>query len=58
MMRITIKTENDAFQPYPYAEVARVLRELADKLDPVGMPSNDEVWTLRDINGNTVGTVT
>jgi len=56
-VKITIKTANDAFQPNPCHEVARILRELADRIDGAGMPGKEEVWTLRDVNGNTIGAV-
>lgn len=56
-MNIRIETENDAFAELPGAEVARILREYADKLDanPYVIPAP---VTLRDRFGNTVGTVT
>jgi hypothetical protein len=59
---ITIDTENDAFTDDPRAEVARVLHELAYRVDGVHKPviycnaGDDD--TVRDINGNTVGAVT
>ena len=49
-----IDTENDAFLDNSPAEVSRILRELADKLDS----ENQLDWAysnLRDINGNIVG---
>lgn len=49
---ITINTEKDAFNSEPSQELARVLRELADKIE-----QDTEVksrW-IRDINGNIVG---
>jgi len=49
---ITIETENAAFDPDPEVEVARILKDLATKLDRSELP--DE---LRDYNGNKVGTV-
>jgi hypothetical protein len=54
MIRITIDTGNAAFSDgNKGAEVARILRELADRLDDSGA----EVLpvTLRDYNGNRVG---
>ncbi len=51
---IEIETENDAFTPDPYPEVARILREIADSLGPGGhLPS-----VLRDVNGNRIGRCT
>ena len=54
MLQLTIKTENVAFQPSEGYEVARILKELATKIE------NDLKFTelcqpLRDLNGNTVG---
>jgi hypothetical protein len=54
MLQLTIKTENLAFQPSEGYEVARILKELATKIE------NDLNFTelcqpLRDLNGNTVG---
>jgi hypothetical protein len=51
MLKITIKTENDAFADgNKRAEVARILREVADSLER----GSDEV-VCRDFNGNKVG---
>ena len=55
MFKIEIETDNDAFAPEPGPELARILRELADKLDAGTVP---ESVRLRDINGNTCGTAT
>lgn len=49
---ITIETNNAAFQPEPCYEVARILRDLADKLAEGGEPE-----TVRDYNGGTVGRI-
>jgi hypothetical protein len=50
---IAISTGNAAFEgDYGY-ELARILRELADKFE-----SGQEPLKIRDINGNTVGSVT
>ena len=52
---ITIKTENEDFRDDPSIEVARILRDLADRLDghPHLSPGHDQA--LLDINGNEVG---
>lgn len=44
--------DNDAFQPDPRPEIARILRELADKIEN-GMEEGR--FFLRDLNGNKVG---
>ena len=49
---VFIRTGNDAFQPDTREEIARILRELADKVESGGIPPH----TLKDYNGNTVGT--
>lgn len=48
---ITIETANAAFDNAP-EEVARILHELADRFQQRAIPEK-----LRDINGNTCGTV-
>lgn len=51
---IEIKTSNDAFQDgNSHSEIARILRQLADDFE-----NNMAVKILRDINGNTVGSLT
>lgn len=50
MMRLTIETGNAAFEDDPGAEVARILREVAE-LAEEGSTSGP----LYDINGNPVG---
>lgn len=49
-LTLTIEANNDAFHDSKEQEVARILRELADKIES----GADEV-ILRDINGNRVG---
>ncbi|UUZ75470.1 hypothetical protein LP414_27530 [Polaromonas sp. P1(28)-13] len=51
---ITIQCDNAAFDPDPEAELARILKELSEKL-----LHNDirTVGRLIDINGNPVGKV-
>ena len=58
-MRITIliNTANEAFYPNPADEVARILRDLADKFTDVGMIDAKEPIRIRDVNGNTVGAI-
>jgi hypothetical protein len=48
----TLKFENhhDAFQPDGVAESARILRNLAYRLE-----RGDSNWKIKDSNGNTVG---
>lgn len=48
---ITVQMDNAAFTDDPGAELARILRELAEKTDREG----PFVRHLRDANGNTVG---
>lgn len=50
---LSINTSNAAFDDYEAHEVARILRELAQRLENNGMESE---IILRDINGNKVGT--
>lgn len=57
---ISINTDNAAFEDAytPGAEVARILRKLADLAEPEGDVCALDSETLRDANGNTVGLVT
>jgi len=52
MFTLKINTDNAAFEDDPTAEVARILRALADRLV---CASPDESYPLRDVNGNKVG---
>jgi hypothetical protein len=52
---ITINTDNDAFQPDPGSEIARILDNLADKLEMEIIISHQYI---RDLNGNICGDVT
>lgn len=49
---LSIDCDNEAFTDDPTAEVARILRNLADRLTGA---SPDEDYPLRDVNGNRVG---
>lgn len=51
---VTIHTGNDAFGNEPEAEVSRILRELAGKVQVYALEPGD-VEPLLDANGNTVG---
>lgn len=51
---ITIETGNAAFEDAPASEVARILRGLAERFEDAG---DLDGCPVRDINGNTVGTV-
>lgn len=57
MIRIEIKTGNDAFEGHSYyPEIARILRKLADRVDTLtGSSGMMGEWPLLDSNGNTVG---
>ena len=51
MLEIKINSNsNDAFVDDDAAEVARILREVADKLE-----NGERVFPIRDINGNQCG---
>lgn len=59
---LSIDMDNAAFDPdlldgSPNAEVARILRDLADRLDS-DEGSMAAQGSVRDVNGNTVGTWT
>ena len=52
---IWLETGNAAFEDEPATEIARILRDLADKFDR-GEAHGDSM-PLRDINGNRCGAV-
>ena len=52
--KLTIDTDNAAFEEGREEEVARILRHVADQL-LLGEPMAPNYETLRDINGNDVG---
>lgn len=54
MLTVKIKTNNNAFTDNIPAECARILRELADRLEN----EYEQDGGLRDYNGNTVGSFT
>jgi hypothetical protein len=54
MITITIKTGNAAFEPDPNYELARILKEIAKKLENGYDP---EDISIMDINGNNVGEI-
>lgn len=51
-LKITIETINAAFDAAPEIECARILREMADRMESTDIPP-----VLRDINGNKCGSV-
>lgn len=56
MFKLNIETGNEAFTAAPGAEIARILRLIADSLTLSDIPLNsDKRQPVRDINGNTVG---
>lgn len=55
-LTINITMENDAFTDAPGQEAARILRELADRLQAeVVTDSTSARFPLRDVSGNAVG---
>lgn len=55
MFKLSIECDNAAFDDNIPAEIARILRELADKME---FRDNVPPWPLHDINGNRVGNAT
>lgn len=51
--KLTMNMDNAAFGECNGYELARILRDLADKVD--GAQHDDDYWVAKDINGNTVG---
>ena len=54
MIRIEIETENAAFSDND-AEVSRILRNLAQRIETRGLPTQDHPYPFHDSNGNSVG---
>lgn len=54
MFTLHISTTNAAFAEDGHSEIARLLRDVADKIATHGVVTN-EVHRLRDVNGNAVG---
>jgi hypothetical protein len=55
--KLSFSVENDAFQNGNlHSEIARILRELANKVE--GNPTDSIYWyqNIHDTNGNTIGT--
>ena len=56
--KLTITMDNAAFEDANNGyEVARILRELANRIEGMELTRGDSL-SLRDSNGNTVGSVT
>lgn len=55
MLTLKIATNNAAFETSENAEVARIMREWADKIDTGSVPVFAPVY---DVNGNKVGSIT
>jgi hypothetical protein len=50
-----IDLQNDAFQQSPETEIARILRDVADRIEHSTKFDLSMYRTIRDINGNDVG---
>lgn len=56
MFKLTMETDNAAFEDRPEQEVRRILHELAKVVDDEGLDlKRGTEIKLRDVNGNTVG---
>lgn len=56
MFKLEFSTDNAAFADAPDSEVARILREIADKIESAGPHGALEIGgKVADENGNTVG---
>ncbi len=58
MLTVKIKTGDQALTDDPAGETARILAELAARIERHGLPDRGDPYTLRDYNGNTVGKAT
>ena len=56
MVTIEFETYNAAFAyGNRGAEISRILRDIADRLEPRGSIASGDNWMIRDDNGNIVG---
>jgi hypothetical protein len=55
-LTITLNTDNEAFETHAEYEVARILRELADRIESGDI--DDDGASIHDVNGNTIGQLT
>jgi hypothetical protein len=56
-LRIEIATDNAAFEGDAGPELARILRDIAGRLERDGVDGRADGFKVRDVNGNTVGKV-
>jgi hypothetical protein len=52
MFRVEVNTENAAFDDHPEMELARILRDLADRVQLNGLQGS---YPIFDVNGNRIG---
>ena len=52
---LTVEMDNVAFDNDPGSELARILREAANRVEGFGFQHKDHASPLRDVNGNKVG---
>jgi len=57
MFTVKFDTGNAAFKPTPQEEIARILYDLAARIE-VSLTTPCSTFTIRDINGNTIGEAT
>jgi hypothetical protein len=57
MFTIKFETDNAAFEDDSCAEVARILRALASRIEQQGMITDCDGFAVIDSNGNTIGRV-
>jgi len=57
MIKITINTDNAAFEDSRELELARILFDVAEKIQSGYLWPTPHGYPLRDLNGNTVGTI-
>jgi hypothetical protein len=54
-LTITIDSDNDAFEPDPGPELARILKDIARKIADTNQYQIATTFPLYDMNGNFVG---
>ena len=57
-LTLRIDLSNAAFEDDEVMEVVRILRRLNERIrGNQGLPESDDPWTVLDVNGNTVGSL-
>lgn len=56
MFKLSFDTDNAAFDDMPELEIARILRDIANRVESGEVSGYHKALNVRDINGNVIGT--